>query len=832
MAVTHTDSRRGSLLWSRLHFLVRLLGLLGAQVALAGLVLLRPSTRADLEKIPTDLDPQSPTGWKNLLVVAGVGALLFALLIETIVILRVVAGQRSALRANALMQALLALALLVGVNAWSFQKSTRFDWTREKQFTLPESVRKDLARLDPKSETTIVLYLRHRTSRFTSEKPDPFDLEAEQKIVEKVKDLVELFREVGPQFRIEVLDVGIKGFTDKRDTLTINAPELRKAIEEAPENSIFVHAGKAVQRLSFNEFYRLDRGQSEKQDNLVLRAVGPVPITRRVVNVEERKPRVGLLVFHEYLSSEGPVNLFNMAGARKALAAQGFDVRDVVLKSPNGEPAADALEISKFERLQDELDDLNTEVRSLEREIKLLERLVQLAPKGALADLNRLVVEYAEQFNPRFLLVRASESNREQFGRLFANQLAAAREGVELAREEQAKVTRDLSALSSDKLSEQKRLKDLRARLMRNVADVDLIILPRLTRLQSGDRLVDPSFYDLDTRHSQAIREFLRAGKPILACLGSTNTPITGGRPGERAIKPPDDLEKLFAEIGILFGKRTVVHNVEKRAFAGREESLIRATKPQEVPPLRLESAARTLAEELQQMAYTQVREPLAALGTAHANPLFAIPFIRLARPAYLPNAIRESLQLADQESGKRLDLKSRFMRPIFIDPLRSHRLMSDPEVLSTSAATWHDEQPFSTAIRPVPRFETPAPEDPDNGTLEARRRGPFTVGVAVETNLPESWNVQGKVRVAALGEAGLFTGAELTAGQERLLLDTCNWLLGREEQLARPAPEWSYPRVEMSQEARTLWVWGARLGLPELFAFFGLIMLLIRRLR
>ncbi|MFO0844519.1 MAG: hypothetical protein U0797_19340 [Gemmataceae bacterium] len=840
MAVTSSDPRRGSVFLSRLHFLVRLVGLLGVQAALVGVVMLQPDFEGLFRRLMADpaalsADLQKAAASADVgghLLLGGLAAALFALFVEVIVALRVVAGRRSALGGNAVVQVALAAALLVGVNVWSFRHPARFDWTRDRQFTLPASVRAELAKLDPDAKTTIVLYQRHRAGSLGGEKPDPFDLEAERKVVEKVKDLVELFREVGPQFQVEVLDVADRGFNDRLDRLTAKSPELKQTIEEAPENSIFVHAGRSVQRLSFNEFYRLDRTESERRDNLVLRAVGPGPITRRVINVEERRPRVGILVMHEALSSEGPVDLFTLSGAGKALKSAGFEVRDVVLRNLNGDPAADVLEVSKLERMQDELDDLEAETRSLEREIKLLDRLVREAPKGKLVEVNRLIVEYAEQFNPRFALARANEANRELVGRVFNNQLAAAREGLDLAREARATVSKELSALSGDKVSEQRRLKDLQARLARNVTDVDLLIVPRLTMLQNGAPIANPTFHDLDERHAKAVREFLKAGKPVLACLGPTNSRDVPGRPGGGAVKPPDELEKMFAELGIVFGKRTVLFNVEKRAFANRDENLLRVSKPLQVPELRAEPAARTLLESLQQTAFTRLREPVAALGCGAVNALFALPFLRAAESSLPPNPVRESLRLADQESGKRLNLRLRFLRPVFLDPLKAHHLAVDPEVLSTSAASWHDEQPFGTPVRPVPRFEPPALDDPDNGTLEARRRGPFSVGLAVETRLPPGWGGEKKVRVAALGQAGLFTGPDLAPGQERLLVDTCNWLLGRDEQLARAAPEWSYPRVPAAEEEKRLWLLGARWGLPELFAFLGLVVLLARRLR
>src|SRR5262249_46372883 len=83
-----------------------------------------------------------------------------------------------------------------------------------------------------------------------------------------------------------------------------------------------------------------------------------------------------------------------------------------------------------------------------------------------------------------------------------------------------------------------------------------------------------------------------------------------------------------------------------------------------------------------------------------------------------------QSLRLADTESGQRLNLKFRFLRPVFIDPLRMRYLSYQPDVLSTSAASWHDEQPFSTAAGPVPRVEAPAPGDPDTAHAAERASG------------------------------------------------------------------------------------------------------------
>ena len=50
-----------------------------------------------------------------------------------------------------------------------------------------------------------------------------------------------------------------------------------------------------------------------------------------MLNVDEKKPKVGILVIHEFLTTLGPEE-FGLAGLKKTLTAQGFEVEDVILK--------------------------------------------------------------------------------------------------------------------------------------------------------------------------------------------------------------------------------------------------------------------------------------------------------------------------------------------------------------------------------------------------------------------------------------------------------------------------------------------------------------------
>src|SRR5262249_10340118 len=152
-----------------------------------------------------------------------------------------------------------------------------------------------------------------------------YETAAERKVTEKVKDLVDLFREFGPRFHVAVLDTEAFEFDRQLADLTKDAPELKTAIEAAPENSIFFHANKRVQRLAVNGFLQLDKTASKEANggrgNLVLLPQGAENFARRVLAVQERRPKVAVCVVHEWLTTattEG-VEEYSLAGLRKAL---------------------------------------------------------------------------------------------------------------------------------------------------------------------------------------------------------------------------------------------------------------------------------------------------------------------------------------------------------------------------------------------------------------------------------------------------------------------------------------------------------------------------------
>src|SRR5262249_2960888 len=144
-----------------------------------------------------------------------------------------------------------------------------------------------------------------------------------------------------------------------------------------------------LQRLSFDDFYQLDRTLSQKandgQGNLVLLKKGVGPLARRILNLEEKRPRVGILVVHEVFTTEGAEDAFALGGLKKALVQHGFDVRNVVLKRNlgfdrrtggwRGEAAANTLEETQYERLRNLLDLLPLSIRAEETRVKRVEAL-------------------------------------------------------------------------------------------------------------------------------------------------------------------------------------------------------------------------------------------------------------------------------------------------------------------------------------------------------------------------------------------------------------------------------------------------------------------------
>ena len=255
---TQIEKKTG--LFTRFHASVRLLGLTGFLLGFATIILANP---ADLATSVKDIIAQIRSrefAIIPLLALAGFFIGFAAIVIELFIALSFAAGRKNAMGVGATAQIALATILVLGVNFSSFYNYSLFDFTRAHLFTLPKDLKDRLQNL--KDETTIVVYQLHKTYGNFTDKPDRYDYAAERLVVGKVKDLVDQLREFGPRFKVVVLDVEEESYERKLNQLTQSAPELRKAIETAPENSIFFWAKKApvasaapteiLQRISFN----------------------------------------------------------------------------------------------------------------------------------------------------------------------------------------------------------------------------------------------------------------------------------------------------------------------------------------------------------------------------------------------------------------------------------------------------------------------------------------------------------------------------------------------------------------------------------------------------
>jgi hypothetical protein len=850
------DTRQRTTWGARFRFLVRAVGLTGVLAVAAGATLAATAFPESAEWTSETLRAATEGAHGQfakvalITLVAGLAAVGAALVVELLGSLFMVTGRRTVASATTSLATIAAIALLVFVNAYSFTHHSRFDFTRNRQFTLPPELADRLRTLRSDRPTTIVVLQKHRIFGTLSDERDAFTKAAEEKVTEKVKDLVDLFRELGPRFNVSVLDTEAFGYSRQLAELARDAPELKEAIEAAPENSVLFHANKRVQRLAFNEFLQLDKTASRAADggrgNLVLLPQGVENFARRILAVQERRPKVAVCVVHELLTTaypEGRGRMFTMAGLKKALAENGYDVIDVVLKKNWGsarsiddlKPAADTREESMVERLEGALAAASDETASAREQSELLGEIRKRidAVKGRpwperQALYQRLIRgTVTEEFEPRLLATLAKQ--QEESIQLLADARKA----------QQAAESKLKAALLDERTGEGRRLTDVKSKLARILADVDLIVVPRFTVEDAADDDggpdVAPALHGLSKEHIEALRDFMLAGKPILACVG----PISG-RSGP-APDGPDAFERLLAERGIELGRETILFDGEAAAFAAlRAGEQFGGGAPTDIPPLVLVDAP---GERLQ----------------------------------LNPNPIAAATVLTARSVDQKLDLKAKALRPVYLSPTAPVNPSFVAEFVTTGPEAWNEERPFpQTRLLPdgtfaatdIPRYNPTPLDDPKKGTPLEERRGPFPIGVAVEGLPPAHWTESRLApdRVAALMTAGpglahliaalaanaasnspkgersrlvvfgsgnLFSGPKLDPAREKLLLHSANWLTGREDRLPRAElPSWSFPRVAMTDREQTLWRLGTAIGLPLAAVYLGLMVTLVRRLR
>jgi hypothetical protein len=899
-------------------------------------------------------------------VIARFGRLLFfvglafpalAILVEIGPITRSLATSRGAVGGNALVQILIAAALLVAGNLFAAFHYVRWDWTRDHAFTLSPAIAKQMSEL--RDDTDIVVVVKHGGAD-----PDRYDLAAEKKIVEKVTDLAGLFQDAGPRFHVRTLDVQDENFDEKVDDLREKEktearergePEtspLADAILAAPESSIFFRSRGKVQRLAFHDVYQVNKEKSI--DNLVLDYQGAEPFARVIFGIEQKKPRVSMAVVHPALALASNHPILSMSGAKKALEAQGFVVNDILLRKldPEGELSPEMAALSfdegRFEQIEDILADIDGAVQAMEanmpkarkdlafwksplEEINKKYVYIALLDSGRQAVIPRDTLKQLDDRKIRYKMVPVDEEDRTGKLQILNREVALYEQQLEEAQKERAKLVKEQRGLNVDELAERKRIADVEAKMKQLLADTDLLILPRFTILNlPTNQAISNKAHKLDDAQLKAIKAFMKAGKPVMFLLGPVNEkrdmPDFGGGADD------DRLEAALVDLGIVMPKQVILYSKEMSEFNERKAGILsgRELKLPDVvvswPPgagevskysgpnrvnairdsLRLTAlsmlrrkdsdAARSTRKKLQTPITLDVKEvPLAellksieSLADKAGKPVKFVVEPGLSEDLKVSlqikqTTVKEALdKLADAEEfgwfvesnpgnserdgqvvlrksdgasgekergyqygiGKTLaELEIRHPRPVYpllpADIGKSNAALFDESgvFLMTDDDTWNENKPFLSEKREVPRFQATEPGDPKKGTLEEERRGPFPIGVAVERQIPAKWldddkdGAPAKTRVAVLGNGGIFVG-KLNPMKEKLLLDVSNWLLGRDDLLARSAGTWSFPRTEMSARERELWFLGMQFGLPLLFAYLGVLVWFIRRMR
>ncbi len=488
-----------------------------------------------------------------LLLISGLIA-VFALVVEALSGVTGGASSRGAAGVTSFLQIALATGILGAINVYAFIHSCDLDLTRAKEFTLPANVAGELEKLQ--TDTTIVVLQQHKTFGRLSEKPDLYDYAAERKVVDKVQDTVEMFRKFGAQFKVVILDVEEQGYDKKLTELTEHNEPLRTAIQAAPENSIFFASDGKVQRMSFNEYYQLDKHLSKManntQGNLILYPQGIESLVKRITAIEEKRPRVAVAVTHPYLSTQKRskgLESYTLTGLRKALTEYGFDVVDVVLKKNyrgelDGDPASLTAQEAKLNELQEKLDVKREEQK---QETRLGERLARNRKKldevkdKPLADRLDTYLEVLSDLSRRKLMLPPDDRKDpavqaqfeayvlKRFGALekeYNLDLADATESIQLLEAELAET------LKQERAIEDRYLTDVKAKFTRLLDDCDMLIIPRHTIMSAPKGHVLPrNLHKIDKTQADIIKDFMKAGKPVMVCAGPLNTPNEGPAP-------------------------------------------------------------------------------------------------------------------------------------------------------------------------------------------------------------------------------------------------------------------------------------------------------------
>lgn len=778
------------------------------------------------------------------MMVVGVAILILWGVVELVGGLLLVAGRKSAAGLGNTVQVVLAIGLLVVVNALAYQWYWREDCTRDKRFSMDRSLIDSLRQLDPNTPTTVVVLQMGKTSALDpASKPDALSTAAQTKITEKVLDLIDELRqnrEVGSRFDVHVLNSSDESFAEQLKKIAPDAEgkatALRLAVEGANENSIFFAANNRVRRMPFSQFYLLDKVSSTEQANLVLHPQGKDRFVRALVGLETRKPKVALAVIHPLLASRNKADEYSALGLRKTLEEAGFDVNDVILKkwsgpnSPGGPPpAAFSFEETEFGKYEGKFNMYSLLAMNREQAVAIMK---QERDRLAKAPLETVDKELSRALGRP---IRTEADRAEVLKEVMDYSIEVRTNELNQYRTARDKAKPDYERLlTNDRMLEARRNTNIRQKFSAAVADADMLIIPRHTVMDVvRGGAVPPALYKLSTEQVDVAREFIAAGKPVLFGFGPTNVENRRGPQDEG----PDEMEQLLARFGVELGTQTILADSEAQQMGERrgDDDQLQGD-PTFAELLIPEKSNNPIAQ-----GYTQ----------------------------WIRSLVKETRDPATKETS--IPLRKGGTRPIQL--AKWVKQSTSTTVLETGTDTWNESKPFADQ-NAIPTFDPPKPSDPKRGTREEERRGPFSVGVALEARVPAEWRdaksagplVSGivggmgangpglplslslaaltpdafkpdakapTVRLAVFGHGGLFIGNKLEPAQEALLLSTVNWQLRRDDALPKAdAGDWTFPRAALTPQQKSYWGLAAFPGLPLLMAVLGLFMWMIRRPR
>ncbi|HZZ78179.1 MAG TPA: hypothetical protein VFE62_06655, partial [Gemmataceae bacterium] len=545
--------------WHGLHLVTRLIGLTGVLAALVGWFIYGVLDQREIGMY---------------VLIGSAGAVALSLLFEVPGIVRTAFSHRGLFGFNVLLQVGLALAIVVGANVYSFLNYKRFDLTRDQIFTLDDETKKQLQELQGETEIVVVQTYVSFGQRDET-KQDKYDFAAQRKIVEKVKDLAEAFQELGPRFRVHILDIQDDNYDKKLADIRKNVSEdLSKAIDKAPENSVFFYSKEknSIQRLSFSDIYLLDKRGSVEHKNLVLNYQGVGPFARKVFNIEEKTPRVATAIIHPVLGfHDKRQQRYTMAGAKKVLDAYGLKSTDIALRRTEdgsiGEPTILTYEESLYEEIEDDLADLAEEIDEFQKAYDEMVKVNKFWSESSMEVLNkkygyfilptgqqgRILRENIGKLKKSVGDVKIIDVDEDDRKAMTSQSKASAEQLKELLdddREEQARLKDKKSKLPVENLAEKRRFTDIEAKAKAMLADIDLLIVPRLTAVDiPRGEVYSTRIHRLEKGQFNAVKEFLKQGKPVLFLLGPTIEPPERG-PDFSGGGEVDSVESMLGELG------------------------------------------------------------------------------------------------------------------------------------------------------------------------------------------------------------------------------------------------------------------------------------------